>query len=330
MKKGSDNPKNFILIAFWVLCTHISHVPRCRRKGKKCNALSNLSGKLKQALKTELYRLGLTCLGGILQFFSDLLFKTKWKERRTVSQQVWPGTQLWEECSAPCQGMNFSMNWEMKGLFGMEILLTWACVCWAPRAEHLAVWRNLCSPNKHLTGGACLSPVKCHIVMNELMLTEWSISQINTNEEHAEAGFHLLPSPRWEALAVQLQIKLLPWLLLCGETRTSQSNAMKWGRVLLRCGNRSASGSRNVEQDVCLSQTSSEGVCFLLCQFHGCINKVLLICFISKACQVVLVGRQKRQRDVFLSITANLDSLRCQEIFGLALGFKTLKLSKKL
>lgn len=55
--------------------------------------------------------------------------------------------------------------------------------------------------------------------------------------------------------------------------------------------------------------------------------------FISKACQVVLVGSDRASKEkegVFLSFTANLDPLRCQEIFGLALGFKTLKLSKEL
>lgn len=52
---------------------------------------------------------------------------------------------------------------------------------------------------------------------------------------------------------------------------------------------------------------------------------MVLINFISKARQVVLIGSDraaKETEDVFLSIPASLDSLRSQEVFGLALGFK--------
>lgn len=62
--------------------SNLPHALIQHAQGRKRNALRSLSGKLKQALKTERF-ISLVWPGwvGTLQFFSDLLFKTKWKER---------------------------------------------------------------------------------------------------------------------------------------------------------------------------------------------------------------------------------------------------------
>lgn len=87
MKKSQDNAKIFTLIAFWVSCTEISPMHCCsvQKEGKEMQCIKESFWEIKAGTSNRaLYRLCLTWLGGTLQIFSDLRFKTNWKESRTV------------------------------------------------------------------------------------------------------------------------------------------------------------------------------------------------------------------------------------------------------
>lgn len=134
-------------------------------EGRKRNALRSLSGKLKQALKKEHF-IGLAWPGwvGTLHFFSDLLFKTKWKERRTVFLSRF-GLGLRVFCpEVPRDALQPELRVQgERPVCGAKSPCLHKSVLGEAQEQSRAlanVQESLCSPNKHFLG-RCVSA--CHL-----------------------------------------------------------------------------------------------------------------------------------------------------------------------